>query len=71
MPASFAAADRSRLEAAGRAAVAEAITPATRSFREFLATTYLPGARNTLAASALPDGAAYYRHMIKRFTTLP
>ena len=71
MPATFAAADRSRLEAAGRTAVAESVTPAYARFREFLSTTYIPGARDTIAASALPEGAAYYQHLVKRFTTLP
>jgi len=70
-PLTFAAGDRSRLEAAGRAAVAEAVTPAYARFREFLSTTYIPGARETIAASALPDGTAYYGYLIKRFTTLP
>ena len=32
---------------------------------------YIPGARTTIAASALPDGAAYYQQLVKRFTTLP
>ena len=71
MPAAFAAADRRRLEAAGRTAVAESVTPAYARFREFLSTTYIPGARDTIAASALPEGAAYYQHLVKRFTTLP
>jgi uncharacterized protein (DUF885 family) len=71
IPATFAAADRSRLEAAGRIAVAESVTPAYARFREFLSTTYIPGAREAIAASALPDGAAYYEHLVKRFTTLP
>ena len=35
----------------------------------FLRETYIPGARTTLAASALPDGRAYYQSKIKEFTT--
>jgi uncharacterized protein (DUF885 family) len=31
---------------------------------------YLPHARQSLAASALPDGAAFYRAQIRRYVTL-
>ena len=71
IPATFPAADRTRLESSGRAAVAEAVTPAYAKFRSFLTSEYIPGARTTIAASALPDGAAYYQQLVKRFTTLP
>ena len=30
---------------------------------------YLPGARETLAAGALPDGEAYYAYLIRQYTT--
>ena len=33
-------------------------------------TEYLPKARTTLAAVAMPDGEAYYQAMIEKFTTL-
>ena len=71
MPATIPDAERTRLVAAGRTAVAEAVTPAYARFRDFLAKEYIPGARDTLGASALPDGAAFYQHLVKRFTTLP
>lgn len=71
LPATFGAAERTRVATAGKAAIAEAVTPAYARFRDFLATEYIPGARSTIAASALPDGAAYYAHLVRRFTTLP
>ena len=71
IPATFPADERTRLQAAGRAAVAEAVTPAYARFRDFLSGEYIPGARESIAASALPDGAAYYQHLVRRFTTLP
>ena len=70
MSASIAAADRERLTRLGREAIATAVTPAYRKFRDFLLAKYLPGCRETLAASALPDGEAYYRFLIRQFTTL-
>lgn len=49
----------------------EAFRPAWRKLREFLAREYRPVARETLAVSGLADGAAIYRFMIERHTTLP
>lgn len=69
-PATFAAADRDRLLAAGRQAVEEAVLPSYRRFRDFLRDEYLPQSRATLAAADLPDGRDYYRYLIRHFTTL-
>ena len=69
-PATFAAADRERLRAAGRKAVDEAVLPSYRRFRDFLRDEYLPQSRTTLAAADLPDGREYYRYLIRHFTTL-
>jgi uncharacterized protein (DUF885 family) len=71
IPEAFSDEDRSRLDAAGRAAISEAVTPAYARFRDFLTNEYIPGARDTIAASALPDGTAYYQFLVRRFTTLP
>ena len=69
-PPAFTAADRERLAEAGRRAILEGVAPAYASFLEFMTKEYVPGSRETLAATALPDGAAYYRFLIRRFTTL-
>jgi uncharacterized protein (DUF885 family) len=71
LPVTLTTADRTRLAAAGRAAIAEAVTPAYARFKTFLATEYIPGARDSIAASALPEGPAYYGFLVERFTTLP
>jgi uncharacterized protein (DUF885 family) len=71
MPAGFDAATRERLRAEGRGAVADLVVPAYRRFLAFMTTEYLPGARETLGATALPNGAAYYAFLVRRFTTLP
>ena len=62
--------DRERLRAAAVSAIDEAVTPAYRRFRVFLVDEYVPKARATLGARDLPDGAAYYDMLVKRFTTL-
>jgi uncharacterized protein (DUF885 family) len=43
--------------------------PAYQRFRKFMAEEYVPRARDTISASALPDGREYYRHRVKSFTT--
>lgn len=62
--------ERERLRAAAVNAIDEAVTPAYRRFRLFLVDEYVPKARATLGARDLPDGAAYYDMLVKRFTTL-
>ena len=43
--------------------------PAFKRLHEFLVNEYLPGARDTTAMSALPDGAAWYAYRVKVETT--
>jgi uncharacterized protein (DUF885 family) len=50
--------------------VSTEIKPALRRYRDYLANEYLPVAREAIAATANPDGAACYRAAIRRFTTL-
>lgn len=70
MPASIPAADQAALRAAARAAIDDQAAPAFRKLLAFFRDTYLPGTRQTIAASALPDGKAYYRSQIREYTTL-
>ena len=70
-PATVPETDRARLAAAGRAAIADRVIPAYAEFKAFFDDEYRPGARKTIAASALPDGAAYYADLVRYFTTLP
>ncbi len=62
--------DRARLLEAGRQAIATGIVPGYRAFLEFMTREYVPGARQSIGASALPNGAAFYRNTIREFTTL-
>jgi uncharacterized protein (DUF885 family) len=70
-PAAIGEADRQRLAAAGRAVLADSVIPAYARFQSFFEQTYRPAARDTIAASALPDGGAYYADLVRYFTTLP
>ncbi len=70
MPARFSDADKARLRAEGRAAIAQGVTPAYAELLTFLRDEYAPKARTTLAAEAMPDGKAYYQQQIRQYTTL-
>jgi len=70
LPAAFSEAEKRRIVEAGRAAVRDAVIPSFRTFAEFLTQEYLPGSRRTTGASDLPDGPAFYAHLVRRYTTL-
>ncbi len=70
IPTRFSAADKARLERDGRAAISGAVIPAYGKLLGFLRDEYLPEARTTLAAEAMPDGKAYYQQQIRQYTTL-
>ena len=69
-PATLAEGERARLAEAGRAAVAEAVVPAYARLLRFVTEEYLAAAREQIAATALPDGEAYYAHCVRKYTTL-
>jgi uncharacterized protein (DUF885 family) len=70
MPRSIPADEQERLREAGRAAIAEHVTPAYAQWLAFFREEYLPNTRTTLGASEFPDGAAYYAQQIRQYTTL-
>lgn len=70
LPAGIPRAERERLAAAGAEAIRESVVPAYAKLLEFWSGEYVPGARTTLGASSLPDGADYYRTLVRHFTTL-
>ncbi|WP_024888926.1 DUF885 domain-containing protein [Luteimonas huabeiensis] len=70
MPATIPAAEQARLREQGRAAIAEAVIPAFRELLAFFREEYVPQARTTLAAEAMPGGEAFYRQQIREYTTL-
>jgi uncharacterized protein (DUF885 family) len=70
MPANIPADQQQTLRAAGVSAIAGSVAPAFRDLLAFMRNDYIPHARETLAAEALPDGNAYYQAQIKEYTTL-
>jgi uncharacterized protein (DUF885 family) len=61
---------RDELAAAGPAALAGSAAPALQKLEDFIRTDYLPAARDSIAASSLPGGAAYYAMKVKNVTNL-
>ncbi|HKG90243.1 MAG TPA: DUF885 domain-containing protein [Gemmatimonadaceae bacterium] len=50
--------------------VAADINPALARYRDYLRREYLPVARSTIAVSAIPNGAACYRALVRQFATV-
>jgi uncharacterized protein (DUF885 family) len=70
LPSSISTSDQDAMRADGVRAIREHVIPAYAKLLKFFREDYLPRARKTLAAEALPDGKAYYRQQIKEYTTL-
>jgi uncharacterized protein (DUF885 family) len=68
-PAGIAESERTRLRAEAVRVYNEQDRPAFQRLQTYLATKYLPRARETIAMSALPDGAAWYAYNVKVQTT--
>jgi uncharacterized protein (DUF885 family) len=69
IPPAIGAADSQRLLDAAKRSYTEHVRPAYQSFREYFVNTYLPRSRETIAMSALPDGAAWYAYDVRLMTT--
>jgi len=69
LPGHFDEATAERLREAGRQAIAGTVVPAYQRFLTFFTEEYIPGARETLGASALENGRAYYEELTRFFTT--
>ena len=69
MPESIPAAEQEALRKQAREAIAGKVVPAYREFGRFFDQDYLPRARDTIAATDLPDGPAYYDFLAGWYTT--
>jgi uncharacterized protein (DUF885 family) len=69
LPPEMEGADRERLRKAYEEAIDGQLRPAFRRTHAFLAREYLPSARESIAMSAVPGGAAYYEFLIRSNTT--
>jgi uncharacterized protein (DUF885 family) len=69
IPESIPPPDRDRLTREAVRAYQEQASPAFRKLHRYLAETYVPAARESIAMSALPEGKAWYAYMAKQYTT--
>jgi uncharacterized protein (DUF885 family) len=69
IPETIPAADRERLRREAARLFEGQVAPALRKFQEYLVRTYIPGARESIAMSDLPDGRAWYAYLVRTATT--
>ena len=70
MPASIPAAEQETLRTEARTVIRDVTAPAYARLLTMIRDEYMAKTRTTLAATAMPDGAAYYQAMIRTYTTL-
>lgn len=69
-PAAISPAQQADLTDRAIKAIETSVTPAYRSLMQFATEDYLPALRSDIAASALPNGRAFYEHRVRLFTSL-
>ena len=57
------------LQAQAQNIIENQVTPAFQRFYTFMTDTYIPGARQDIAAKSWPNGEAYYQNRIEHYTT--
>ena len=70
LPATISTDVQTKLRAACAKAIRERVIPAYAKLLKFFRDDYVPHARTTIAAEALPDGKAFYQQQIREYTTL-
>ena len=68
-PAEIPEAERARLRQAAATALRDKVIPAFARLHTFLVEKYLPGARESIGMSELPDGKAWYAFNVRTTTT--
>jgi len=68
-PAGFLEAERARLTDRAKSLYTSAVVPAFQKLHAYLTVTYMPACRESIAASALPNGAADYAFRVRIRTT--
>ena len=70
MPGTINSAEQARLRAVAKKLIEGTVLPEYRTLLTFWNNEYVPKMAKSIAATDLPDGQAYYKSRIKRFTTL-
>ncbi|MEZ5929858.1 MAG: DUF885 domain-containing protein [Parvularculaceae bacterium] len=69
IPSSISSRKRQALQREGEKVLAEEVIPAFARVLAFMKDEYMPNARDTLGANALPNGDEYYRALVRYYTT--
>ncbi len=69
MPASIGTEDKQRIQQLAKDVIDDSIVPAYREFSNYFNETYLPASRDSIGASSLPNGEAFYEYRTRYFTT--
>ncbi|MEM9208402.1 MAG: DUF885 domain-containing protein, partial [Pseudomonadota bacterium] len=69
MPTSIPDAEQSRLRARAADVIEDVIVPAYRDYLRYFERSYLPATRDSIGASELPDGEAFYEYRTRVYTT--
>ena len=69
MPADISKSQQKELQKQGKAALKDEVIPAYQRVLAFMTDEYVPNARDSVGASALPDGEAYYAALVRYYTT--
>ena len=70
LPASIPTDQAQALQGQALQRIRDRVIPAYARLLKFFRDEYVPAARSTLAAEAMPDGKAFYRQQIREYTTL-
>ena len=70
-PNSIPANEQEELQALAKEIIRDSVAKSYGRLADFMAAEYVPAARESLGASELPNGAAWYDQRVKFFTTLP
>jgi uncharacterized protein (DUF885 family) len=70
LPATMSESDAKQLREDAKKVIGKKVIPAYARLLTFFRQEYVPNARTTLAAEAMPDGQAYYQQQIREYTTL-
>ena len=69
LPTTMPESERAQLRERGAALVRDSVLPAWRQLHRFITDRYVPGARESIGLSALPNGEAWYAFAVRQFTT--
>lgn len=70
MPKHISDADKALLKSKAQQIILENINPMYQNFYDYMVDTYIPNARQTIAAKDLPNGEGFYQNRIEHYTTL-